>query len=124
MSIKALNKVLQSILNGIKVETSGIWSYIKLPNGIAIAWGTYTERKTHYIHVSPLYGYSTSKIMFPLIFTERPKAFVSMSIGAGLGFYSSFLPATDGMACYGASTTSDAAGVLITCDILVIGRWK
>lgn len=37
--ISALNTLLQAVLSGIKAETSGIWSYIKLPNGIVIAWG-------------------------------------------------------------------------------------
>ncbi|MCU7380955.1 hypothetical protein OBO34_21810 [Clostridiales Family XIII bacterium ASD5510] len=33
------NNALQAIFGGLKVETEGIWSYVKLPNGLAIAWG-------------------------------------------------------------------------------------
>lgn len=121
-----LNAMLQSILKVLKVESSGIWNYIKLPGGWAFCWGTYTETKVKYSTFAPFYGYATSKIMFPFTFMTRPIVRATVTIGAGFAFHSGNLSAlkTDGFVCYGASTDGDGKGALITCDMLVIGRWK
>ena len=33
------NNALQALFAGLEVKTEGIWNYVKLPNGLAIAWG-------------------------------------------------------------------------------------
>lgn len=35
-----LNPILQDMLGGLEIHTESMWNYVKLPNGVAIAWGT------------------------------------------------------------------------------------
>ncbi|MCC2864927.1 hypothetical protein LK494_03200 [Anaerovorax odorimutans] len=121
--INTLNALLQGILNGIKVETSGIWSYIKLPNGIAIAWGTVVDTTTANTQEGTCY-YSALNVDLPRgLFATYPDIHATPCSNYMGGVAVSNGSTKDSLRLYN-YTIMNVVHTNFKIALLSIGRWK
>lgn len=117
------NNALQAIFGGLKVETEGIWSYVKLPNGLAIAWGGEQKITMPLNGTSGACWYAVDRaVNIPAgLFIDDIKVIGS----ATANHYSAALFAISGGKVYVQMSSSYVfADLIVTWDAVLIGKWK
>ncbi|MFQ8602237.1 MAG: hypothetical protein ACLSAO_04020 [Anaerovoracaceae bacterium] len=114
-----------------EINTSGIWTYVKLSCGIAICWGT-QELTSAYQVTGVLWSTTVYKeFIYPSgLFIDIPQIFVSANGGMETGTISvgtgtAHKGTKDKSVTYGIFRHSAMSGIkTFSMNALVIGKWK
>ena len=122
------NNALQILFGSLKVETEGIWSYVKLPNGLAIAWAvTNPGSYTIYQAKGSLYcGGAISQKLPTGLFAAAPALLLDVSLSTEAYVISTQVSSKSAtsFAYRITGTASIAANSGYQVSMLAIGRWK
>lgn len=121
--IDHVNNALQALFATLKVETDGIWNYVKLPNGLAIAWGGEQKITMALGGTSGACWYAVDRaVNIPTgLFIGDIKVIGS----ATANHYAAALFAISGGKVYVQMSSSYTfADLLVTWSAILIGRWK
>ena len=108
----------------IEQGVSGIWNYEKWLSGKYVCRAVVKENLDYYTITNGFYGYHSSKINYPIAFSDTPIMRYNAKVGSGFA-----IPGGDvqtGLSscmCYALSTYSQASAPCVW-EIEVIGRWK
>lgn len=117
------NSALQALFYGLKVEKDGIWSYVKLPNGWAVCWGTAVDTNTATTQEATCY-YSALNVDLPQgLFIAYPDVHTSTCSNYMGGAVVSNGSTKDFLRLYN-YTLMNIAHTNFHIALLVIGRWK
>lgn len=117
------NNALQALFGGLEVKTEGIWNYVKLPNGLAIAWGGEKKITMALGGTSGACWYAVDReVNIPTgLFIDDIKVIGS----ATANHYAAALFAISGGKVYVQMSSSYAfSDLLVTWDAVLIGKWK
>lgn len=121
--INYANNALQILFGGLKVETEGIWNYVKLPNGLAIAWGTAVDTTTTNTQEATCY-YSVLNVDLPRgLFVAYPQVHTSTCSNYMGGAVVSNGSTKGSLRLYN-YTIMSVAHTNFQIALLAIGRWK
>ncbi|MCU7380531.1 hypothetical protein OBO34_19650 [Clostridiales Family XIII bacterium ASD5510] len=118
-----LNTYLQILFGGMEVHTEGIWSYIKLPNGLAIAWGGEKDATMVYNATRDYCWYAVDRaINMPAnLFVGAAKPIGT----ATANHYCAPMFAVSGNKLYlQMSSSYSFVDLLVTWNAVLIGHWK
>ena len=117
------NNALQALFGGLEVKTEGIWNYVKLPNGLAIAWGGEKKITMALGGTSGACWYAVDRaVNIPTgLFIDDIEVIGS----ATANHYAAALFAINGGKVYVQMSSSYAfSDLLVTWDAVLIGKWK
>ena len=117
------NNALQALFGGLEVKTEGIWNYVKLPNGLAIAWGGEKKITMALGGTSGACWYAVDReVNIPTgLFIDDIKVIGS----ATANHYAAALFAISGGKVYVQMSSSYAfSDLLVTWHAVLIGKWK
>ena len=118
--IDHVNNALQALFAGLKVKTSGIWSYVKLPNGLAIAWGTAVDTSTTNTQEATCY-YSVLNVDLPRgLFVAYPQVHTSTNSNYMGG---AVVSTKDSLRLYN-YTIMSIAHTNFRIALFAVGHWK
>lgn len=120
-----LSRILLGLLTGLCVHTEGVWTYVKLPNGIAVCWGVTTaSMECTKTGMGGYYEAEGAEQAFPA------GLFVNTPVGTGLA-YSAGTYATLGQSrpknkdvFYWNVVSADQTRQIYIAHLFAIGRWK
>ena len=108
-----------------KLETSGNWEYVKLDNGVAIAWSTLSRTNVNKDgQTGDFYYWGAGSDAFPSgLFVSPPKVYPGKTYwGSGIAWASIREQTKDAITQFYVHGTQGSG--TLSVDVLAIGRWK
>lgn len=117
------NNALQILFGGLKVETEGIWNYVKLPTGLAIAWGGEKDVTMAYNATRDYCWYAVDRaVNMPTnLFIGAVKPIGSATANH---YCAPMFTVSSNKLYVQMSSSYSFAALLVTWDAVLIGRWK